>query len=660
MSSSEVGVLVVGGAIFQDANLAAVLSSLPDFPCRVLTVSRVGDAIELLGDTPCDVVLVGWDSIEAMGRLAKAAPAAAILVIARADQENTALQSLTHGADGILFLDEIGGTRLRRAIRTALARRQSAPRHALPRLSPELISEIEKRQATEAALTESEQRFRDFVTASSDWIWEMGPDLRFTEFGGRLHEALGLDPSDLIGKTWADIATPGDNPEVFAAHMDNLRARRPFRDFQCRYGAPQARALYLRTSGKPVHSPDGVFMGYRGTATNSTAEVMAEHRAQSAQIQLYDAIESISEGFILHDAEGRLVLCNSKFKNMYSLIADSLTPGISFASIARLGVERGQYMDLGCGSQEYVRRRLKQRVSTGSVFVQHLLGDRWIQVSERRTGDGGTVSIRTDITALRKAEEELRAAKEDAERANRTKSDFLANMSHELRTPLNAIMGFAETMHLEIFGPLGGDRYREYINDIHVSASHLLGLINDLLDIAKIESGTSELFCEQLAPRPLLESCVQLMREEAETANLSLSVQFDEDLPNVVVDERRIKQVVLNLLANAIKFTPKGGSVIVATHGDDPENPLGGLVITVSDTGIGIAPEDIPTALTAFGQVHSTYTRTNVGTGLGLPLSRRLIEMHGGSLSLDSTVGKGTTVTIRLPPERVALSNAPR
>ncbi len=622
-----------------------VLSALPDFPCRVLTAARADDALARLAGEPCDAILVGWGGLEAMRRLTKAAPAAVVLVVARADQEAEAIQSLAHGADNVLFPDDIEGSRLRRALRAALARRRGGPR-----LTSELASEIGKRQTAEGALRDSEQRFRDFVTASSDWIWEMGPDLRFTELGGRLHELLGLDPADLIGKTWADIVVPNDNPDAFASHMDDLRARRPFRDFQHRYRAPGGAALYLRTSGKPIHGPDGVFLGYRGTATNSTAEILAEQRALWAQVQLYDAIESISEGFILHDAEGRLVLCNNKFKEMYALVADVLEPGTPFARIARLGIERGQYMGIDCTAQEYVRRRLKQRVSEGCVFVQHLAGDRWIQVSERRTGDGGTVSIRTDITALRKTQEELRIAKEEAERANRTKSDFLANMSHELRTPLNAIMGFAETMHIGVFGPINNPHYQEYVHDIHVSATHLLGLINDLLDIAKIESGRFDLYSDRVAPRPLLESCVQLMHERATAADIDLSARFAANLPDVVADERRLRQVVLNLLANAIKFTPKGGSVSVSAHG----SPLVGLVISVSDTGIGIAAEDIPVALTAFGQIHSTYTRTYAGTGLGLPLSRRLIEMHGGNLSIESTVGTGTTVTIRLPPERLA------
>jgi len=180
------------------------------------------------------------------------------------------------------------------------------------------------------------------------------------------------------------------------------------------------RLLYLRISGKPVFTEEGRFNGYRGTASNVTTEVQAEQRALKARRQLMDAIKSISEGFVLHDPEGRLVLSNSKFRAIYGRISDVLVPGTPFATIARLGVERGQYLDLECGSQEYVRRRLKQRASAGCSFVQHLIGDRWVQVNERRTGDGGVVSIRTDITELRRAEEALRAAKEDAERANRT------------------------------------------------------------------------------------------------------------------------------------------------------------------------------------------------------------------------------------------------
>jgi len=219
-------------------------------------------------------------------------------------------------------------------------------------------------------------------------------------------------------------------------------------------------------------------------------------------------------------------------------------------------------------------------------------------------------------------------------------------MSHELRTPLNAIMGFAETMQLEVFGAIANAHYREYVNDIHASATLLLDLINELLDIAKIEAGKFELFYESLNPAMLADCCVQLMRERAEAARLDLTANIASNLPEVRGDERRLKQVVLNLLANAIKFTPAGGRVRVEVTSVE-EN----LRIAVADTGIGMAPEDIPVALTAFGQIHSTYTKEHNGTGLGLPLAKWLIEMHGGSLILASTPGQGTTVTLLLPVE---------
>ncbi|MEO5373847.1 MAG: ATP-binding protein [Alphaproteobacteria bacterium] len=655
MDTATIRATVVDAAMPASAEARAALTGLASFCAVTHTLAHSGDA--------GDAILVGWEgprTLDTVRRLAEEGPYAVIIVIADADSETAATTALVEGADEVLVDQDLSAIRLWRAIRNGLLRRKRSPdaghrrvldelERLIDRRTYELTTEIEERRAVELALLESEQRFRDFVTASSDWIWETDSAHRFTSVGGRVREVLGVDPGTLIGKTREEISAPVSDIEKLLRHREDLRARRPFRDYEYKYVTPDGRTLFLRTSGKPIHGADGTFLGYRGTATNSTAEILAEQRATEAQRQLYDAIESISEGFVLHDANGHLVLCNSKFKELYARLADVLVPGTPFATIARLGVERGQYMNLDCAPQEYVRRRLKQRAGPGCVFVQHLSDGRWVRVSERRTGDGGTVSIRTDITALRETEEKLLAAKEEAERANRTKSDFLANMSHELRTPLNAIMGFTETMCLEIFGPIGIDHYREYVNDIHVSATHLLGLINDLLDISKIEAGKFELYCERTAPATLLDGCIQLMRERAEAGGLVLTERIPACLPDIVADERRLKQVVLNLLANAIKFTPSGGSVTVeATVGGD-----GDFTITVNDTGIGMAQEDIPLALTAFGQVRSSYTRSQSGTGLGLPLSKRLIEMHGGSLSLDSVIGQGTTVTIWLPPERL-------
>jgi PAS domain S-box-containing protein len=254
-----------------------------------------------------------------------------------------------------------------------------------------------------------------------------------------------------------------------------------------------------------------------------------------------------------------------------------------------------------------------------------------------------------DITQSKQAEDDLRMAKEHAELANRTKSEFLANMSHELRTPLNAVIGFSEIIRDEMFGPIGNQKYAEYVTDINASGAHLLAIINDILDLAKVEAGKAELHEESVNVSRVLESCITLVRERANGAGINIESDAPANLPTLFVDERKLKQILINLLSNAIKFTPPGGKITARTWYREHD----GYLLQLADTGIGIALVDIPKALNPFQQVDSDLNRKYEGTGLGLPLTKALTELHGGSLDLQSEVGVGTTVTVRFPAERI-------
>jgi len=249
----------------------------------------------------------------------------------------------------------------------------------------------------------------------------------------------------------------------------------------------------------------------------------------------------------------------------------------------------------------------------------------------------------------KKAEMMLLDALEQAKLANRAKTEFLAAMSHELRTPLNAIIGFAEMMKRQLMGPLGNTTYLEYSDAVHQSGLHLLGIVNDVLDLAKIEAGKAELSDERVDVRQTVEASLRMVRERAAAANIEIGSTFGHNVSEITADRRKLLQILVNLLSNSIKFTPAGGRVWITGNLSDD----GDLALAISDTGIGMAESDIPTALMPFGQIDSALSRKYDGTGLGLPLTQRLVELHGGTLTINSAVGVGTTVTALFPKARV-------
>jgi len=324
---------------------------------------------------------------------------------------------------------------------------------------------------------------------------------------------------------------------------------------------------------------------------------------QHAYERLADAVESLRDGISLYDPRGRLILSNAA---------------------------------------------QRQHRDPGHAQIAEGPDGRWLQIRESRTASGNLVRVETDITELMQHEAALRRAKDDAETANRAKSEFLAMMSHELRTPLNAIIGFSEVMHGGMFGPLQ-PRYQEYLKDIKDSGHHLLQIISDILDMSKLDAGKATLSESLCDLGFIIKRCQRLIAHRAESGRVLVDPQLPPDLPGVWADELKLRQVILNLLSNGVKFTRPGGRVVITAS---DLGPSGGLAVAIADNGIGMAAESIPLALAPFRQIDNRLDRKYEGTGLGLPLSKGLVELHGGTLDIKSQVHLGTTVTIRLPAAR--------
>jgi two-component system, cell cycle sensor histidine kinase PleC len=425
--------------------------------------------------------------------------------------------------------------------------------------------------------------------------------------------------------------------------------------------------IWLRVRCELSHGAD-TGLHLIGIAVDITEQKSLAEKTVEADLRLRDAIETIPEAFVLWDASDRLVLCNSHFQRLHKLPDSACIPGTSYETVIEVG------------SMPEVRTRQQDvnQIPGARTFEAQLEDGSWLHISERRTKDGGYVSVGTDITRIKAHEQKLvendlrlRATVNDlkrsqtelerqaieladlaekyarektrAEEANQTKSKFLANMSHELRTPLNAIIGFSEIMGSGMFGELGSEKYREYCHDILTSGQYLLEVINDILDMSKIEAGRMKLDMETLDLSKTLAESLRVVTGRAQDKDLVFDADISSSIP-MVADRRATKQIMVNLLSNAVKFTPEGGRVVVRSHVLRDK-----IVFLIADTGIGIAPHSLARLGRPFEQVESQLTKTYHGSGLGLAIARSLTQLHGGSMKLRSKLGAGTVVRISLP-----------
>jgi len=416
--------------------------------------------------------------------------------------------------------------------------------------------------------------------------------------------------------------------------------------------------IFRKTDGK--QGP--VFAAYNGRDRNNAASgfnkdimdtlwskgIKTDARA-GQDIHFLDGYVDVYTPIILDDEVIGIIYLRSNLEDMYAqlnlyLIVAAFVTFLSFLVALILSAKLQRVI-----SQPILQlANTMKRVSTRSES-----NESGYEIEAEKYGDD-ELGVLTDgfnrmLKQIHAREEGLKTARHQAEMANRAKTEFLANMSHELRTPLNAILGFSELIKNELLGPLGNQRYRDYAGDIHESGTHLLQVITDILDISKVEAGKLELHEEAVDVGDLIGNSVRLIAVRAKEAGLSVTVKTESGLRGIYGDERLIKQCLINLLSNAVKFTPDGGYIIVrALNGPD-----GTMVISVADTGIGIEKDEIPRVLAPFGQADGSLSRKYEGTGLGLPLVKSFVELHGGTLDIQSGIGVGTTVTIRFPAERV-------
>jgi two-component system, cell cycle sensor histidine kinase PleC len=500
------------------------------------------------------------------------------------------------------------------------------------------------------------------------WDWDLARGRVF--WSHSMFDILGLPAKDeLLTFGEVNALVHADDIDLYELAREVADAKVQSIDHAFRMRHADGRWLWLRARCELTRQDTDGGLHLIGIAVDITEQKNLVERTVAADLRLRDAIETIPEAFVLWDADNRLVLCNSNFQELHHLPDDAVAAGTCYEAV------------VAAGRKPIIRTTVTTDEGPGARTFEAQLDDgRWLHISERRTKDGGYVSVGTDITKLKQHEQKLiegekrqiatiadlrrsqdtlkqqtdeladlaekyAAEKTRAEDANQAKSKFLANMSHELRTPLNAIIGFSEIMEAAMFGPLGAEKYSEYSRDIRESGQYLLEVINDILDMSRIEAGGIKLAPEDVELDPIIADCLRVVSGRATGKNLRLHSDIAAGI-HLCADRRAVKQIALNLLSNAVKFTPDGGELTVRGRAR-----AGKVTIAIADNGIGIPKTALHKLGTPFEQVENQLTKRHQGSGLGLAIAKSLTELHGGSMRICSALGQGTTVVVRLPIE---------
>jgi PAS domain S-box-containing protein len=705
------------------------------------------DALELHAAQPFDLMVIdyrlpGMNGIELARTLLARDDSFPIIMLSGVGDANDATDALSLGVFSYLVKDrdDIYLLTLPKIIEAALRQGEVT----------------ERAEFAETALRENLERFRDFAESSSDWLWEMDADLRFTYMSPNVERIVGVPAEWYYGKTHEERFGPDyDNPH-WEEHLHILQERKPFRNFIYRRDGEGIETKWLSTNGKPIFGEDGTFRGYRGSGSDITARREPENL-------LREAIASMSDGFALFDAEERLVMCNEAYKRTLPRISKLglLEPGTKFEGIVRGGIEVGYTPAAYDSQEEHLSARMERFRNPKGPFEYVTTAGQWIRSDERKTSDGGTVAIRTDITERKKAENELAeretllrrvidhipalislkdrdgryvmvnkgfcdtfgvapeqaigksigeltGADAEAERfasldrevietgsvlydendvttadgmyvrsatkfpvfdaagrvdrigtvsvnishrketealraASQAKSEFLSSMSHELRTPLNSILGFSQLLADDPDDPLSA-RHQRYVQQVLDNGEHLLALINQVLDLSKIEAGKVPVKIEDVDLSAMLQDCVAMSKPQADERNIKIDIGRDEkSIDACRADTLQLRQVLLNLISNAIKYNEDRGTVTMKVSRHAPEI----VRISVADTGAGI-PEDLQQHIFEPFNRLGRETSNIQGSGIGLTIAKELVELMGGNIGFSSGFG-GSTFWIELP-----------
>ncbi|MBU4478962.1 MAG: PAS domain S-box protein, partial [Candidatus Omnitrophica bacterium] len=511
-----------------------------------------------------------------------------------------------------------------------------------------MAEDLKKSTVSVEVLRNEQKRFRDIAESSEEWIWEVDIKGWYIYSSPMVAKILGYKPQEIYGKYFYDFYPPDDRQEtrekVFAAFSREEISQ----NFLTRNIHKDGRVVMLETSSVPFIDKNGKLIGYRGSTRDITGRKKMEQELKEAKDYAELLFELVPSAVFVVDKNLRVISWNKKAREITGYtVEEVIGKECLLFAVSPCKDKCGLYAD--DVNKPLIGKECTIKTKDGRLRIISKNAD--VLKDENGEVFGGIESF-DDITEHKKAEEELKSAKDAADAASRAKSDFLANMSHELRTPLNAVIGFSEVLNDEYFGPLN-DKQKEYIRDIRESGNHLLSLINNILDLSKVEAGKMELELSEFDLKMTLEASLSMIKEKAMRHNISIFIDIKDDLGAISADERKIKQIMYNLLSNAAKFTPEGGKIGIAAK-DTGNN---GILITVWDTGIGIEEKDKNKVFSEFAQIDSSLSRKYSGTGLGMPLAKKLVELHGGKIWFESEgAGRGCRFSFSLPrdiPEKI-------